>query len=272
MDTQGFKTKTICMYKNKKTDNFCYYYKTLKNIQVNLKYPIYKPLIILRVLNSNIVSLYNIILINIKFNTNIPESSINFKSCIFETINNKSVLNIDEFGTIELNNIYKLSEKTFNCFVYSKLNTLSILLIDYDSPNFIHKYKNEIKFINFLPNKTILNIPCHPTISPITFSNFKYISRQIDKYSPWEFYGKRLSETAVLLIDNNVNNKILGSLKHQTSFIKDLYIISTSLIPSKSNVNLELVNIKVYGSLFIILPDNYGITVKYSSLNIIKQL
>lgn len=271
MDTKRSETRNIVMYKNIKTSNLRYC-EDSKNIILNVKIPIYKPLIILRVLNTNILNFYNIILININFNTNLPESSTNFKSCIFETINNKSSLNLDGFGIIELTNISQLAEKTFNCFVYSKLNTISILLIDYDSPNFINKNKNKIKFINFLPDKTILNIPCHPTISPITFSNFTYTSRQIDKYSPWEFFGKRIPETAVLLLDNNVNGKILGSLNHQTSFTKDLYIISTSLIPSKSNVNLELVNIKVDGSLFIILPDNYGITLKYSTLNIIKQL
>lgn len=271
MDIKRFETRNIVMYKNIKNSNLRYH-KESKNIILNVKIPIYKPLIILRVLNTDILNIYNIILINVKFNANIPTSSTNFKSCVFQNINNISSLNLDGFGTIELNNISELAEKTFNCFVYSKSNILSILIIDYDSPNFIHKNKDKINFINFLPNKTILNIPCHPTISPIIFSNFKYTSIQTNKYSPWEFIGKRIPETAILLLDNNVNGKILGSLKHQTSFIKDLYIISTSLIPSKSNINLDLVNIKVDGSLFIILPDNYGIALKYSTLNVIKQL
>ena len=83
----------------------------------------------------------------------------------------------------------KLTEKTFNCFVYSKSSTLNILLIDPISPNFIYKNKNNIHFVNFTPDTTILNIPCYTATTSINLINFKYISEDID--CSWEFYGKK---------------------------------------------------------------------------------
>lgn len=272
MDTKKYKTRNIVIYKNNKPSNLFYYYRDSKNIIHSVKDLIYKQLITLKLIHADIKNFNNIILINLKFNSTLPESFSKFKFCFFENIDNKSVLNLKEFGTIELTNISYLPTKTFTCFVSSNLNTINILLIDSESPNFIYKNGSKIKFINFLPNKTIFNMPCNQNIFPISFSNFSYISKQLNKYTPWEFLGKRLLETAILLVDKSINGKVLGSLQHQTSFIKDLYIISTSLTPSKSNVNLELVNIKVVGSLFIILPDNYEVTLKYSNLNVIKQL
>lgn len=144
---------------------------------------------ILKVLSANLSELYNIILINIKFNKNLPITSTNFKNCTFKNINNSSCLYLNGFGTIALNEIDELTEKTFNCFVYSKSSTLNILLIDPISPNFIYKNKNNIHFVNFTPDTTILNIPCYTATTSINLINFKYISEDID--CSWEFYGKK---------------------------------------------------------------------------------
>lgn len=272
MNTKNSKTKTLVMCKDKKSIDECCENKCSKKPIPPVKIPSYKPPNTLKILNANLSNLYNIILINIKFNRSLPISSTNFKTCTFQNIDNKSCLYLNGFGTIELTKIDELTEKIFNCFVYSKLCTLSILLIDPVSPNFIAKNKTSIKFINFIPNKLILNIPCYVTTTPVNLTDFKYISQPIDIYSPWEFYGKKINETAVVVVTDNINGKIFGNLKALTSFTRDLYIISTSLIPSLSSINLEFVNIKVSGSLFIILPDNYGSTLTYSNLNIIKQL
>ncbi|MEN8078159.1 hypothetical protein ABFP60_14425 [Clostridioides difficile] len=272
MNNKNSKFKTIVMYKDKKTvSNSCKNRRSRLIVRVQI--PNYQTPNTLKILTANLSNLYNIILINIKFNRTLPISSTNFKSCTFETIGGKSHLYLNEFGTIEISpSIDTLKEKNFDCFVYSRLSTLSVLLLDPNSPNFIETNKETINSITFTPNKTILNIHCYVTTVPITLSDFKYVSEPINIYSPWEFYGKRITDTAVIVVNDNLNNKIFGSLKSLTSFSKDLYIISTSLTPSSSNISLEFINIKVSGSLFIILPDNYGTTLSYSNLNIIKQL
>lgn len=270
MNTKNSKSKNIVMCKDKKDDD-CFANKFSKKL-ITPKVSPYQPPKTLKILNITLSNLYNIILINIKFNRSLPIGSTNFKECIFQSINNKSCLYLNGFGTIELTQIDELKDKNFNCFVYSRLCTLSILLIDPSSPNFIATNTTNIKFINFKPNNTILNIPCYVTTTPVNLTDFKYITQPINVYSPWEFYEKKINETAIVVVTDNLNSKIFGNLEALTLFTRDLYIISTSLTPSLSSINLEFVNIKVSGSLFIILPDNYGITLTYSNLNIIKQL